>query len=62
MVSDKSGQRGSVCVVDAKRGERVRDISILLAKMCVWWLLVQFCVWDWWANEIENSHKVDESE
>lgn len=35
MVSETRGQRGSVCVVDAMRGERVRDIPILLAKLCV---------------------------
>lgn len=35
MVSETRGQRGSVFVLDAKRGERVRDISILLAKMFV---------------------------
>lgn len=35
MVSETRGQRGSVFVLDAKRGERVRDIPILLAKMCV---------------------------
>lgn len=28
MVSETRGQRGSVFVLDAKRGERVRDISI----------------------------------
>lgn len=42
MVSETRGQRGSVFVLDAKRGERVRDIPILLAKMFVCWLLVQY--------------------
>lgn len=66
IVSETRGQRGSVCVVDAMRGERVRDIPILLAKLCVCWVLVQ----NGWCCVCEidepmrkgTSHKVDESE